>query len=89
MKIDGKEFKSYILDNEYTIKRRFAILDNIIPEFIYIEKNIDAEDITKNEYKTINLIKKIQDSDINSLDKIKDLNDKYFYLSLLDLKIGK
>ena len=85
MKIDGKEFKSYLLDNEYTIKRRFAILDNIIPEFIYIEKNIDAEDITKNEYKTINLIKKIQDSDINSLDKIKDLNDKYFYLSLLDL----
>lgn len=81
MKIDGKEYKSYLLDNEYTIKRRLAFLNNTIPEFIYIEKINENE----NEYTSINLIKRIQESNIESLEKLKELNDKYFYLSLIDL----
>ena len=79
MKIDDKEFESYLLDNEYTIKRRFSFLNNTIPEFIYIEK------INENKYKSINLMTKIQESNINSLNEIKELNDKYFYLSLIDV----
>lgn len=81
MKIDGKEYTSYLLDNDYTIKRRLAFSNNTIPDFIYIEK-IDEK---YTEYTSINLIKKIQEININSLEKLKELNDKYFYLSLLDL----
>ena len=81
MKIDGKEYNSYLLDNDYTIKRRLAFLNNTIPDFIYMEKTNEKN----NEYISISLIKKIQETDIDSLEKIKELNDKYFYLSLLDL----
>ena len=86
MKIDGKDFKSYNLDNEYTIKRRMAFLNNTIPEFLYLEKLVSDEKIKKDdEYKSINLIKNIQESNIRSLIKIKELNDKYFFVSFLDL----
>ena len=86
MKIDGKDFKSYILDNEYTIKRRMAFLNNTIPEFLYLEKLVSDKKIKKDEeYRSINLIKNIQESNISSLNKIKELNDKYFFVSFLDL----
>ena len=92
MKIDGKEFKSYLLDNEYTIKRRFAFLNNTIPEFLYLDKIVKNETSKKaelttsrDEYNSINLIKKIQEATISSLNKIKELNDKYFFMSFLDL----
>ena len=80
MKIDDKEFKSYLLDNEYTVKRRIAFLNNTIPEFLHLEKVSE-----ENDYTSINLIKKIQETNMNSLENIKKLNDKYFYLSFLDL----
>ena len=81
MKIDDKEFKSYLLDNEYTVKRRIAILNNTIPDFLHLEKVSESD----NEYNSINLIKKIQEANINLLENIKKLNNKYFYLSFLDL----
>ena len=55
------------------------VLDNEENIIKYIEK------INENKYKSINLITKIQESNINSLNEIKELNDKYFYLSLIDV----
>ena len=35
MKIDDKDFKTYLLDNLFTIKRRFSKLNNVIPDYIH------------------------------------------------------
>ena len=34
---NDKEFKTYLLDNEFAIKRRFALSQNVIPEFIFFQ----------------------------------------------------
>jgi hypothetical protein len=82
MKIDGNKFKTYLLDNEFTIKRRFANLNNVISDFINLEIKSNEPEI---EYESTNLIKIINKYTINELDKLNEINNKYFHLSMLDL----
>uniref|UniRef100_A0A6C0I4T8 Thioredoxin domain-containing protein n=1 Tax=viral metagenome TaxID=1070528 RepID=A0A6C0I4T8_9ZZZZ len=82
MNIDEKEFKTYILDNTFTINRRYALSQQTIPDFIYLEKT------DNNNYKSINLINIIKGNNYDtdkSLEDLKSINDKYFKLSILNL----
>jgi hypothetical protein len=81
MKIDGKEFKTYLLDNEFTIKRRFAKLNNVIPDFIHFEL---VTNFPENEYESKNLVKIIKESNINEIENVFKINEKHFFLTTVD-----
>jgi hypothetical protein len=84
MIIDNKDFKTYLLDNLFSIKRRFSRLNNIIPEYIHFEPIKENLNFLKNEYKSINLINFIKNSSINDIKKVYDLNIKHFNLTIID-----
>ena len=80
MKIDGKNFKTYSLDNIHSIKRRYAFTyHKVIPEFIILKqiKNGGEKDIlsVENEYETINIVDLIQKAQISDIGKIYELNE--------------
>ena len=80
MKIDGKIFKTYSLDNIHSIKRRYAFTyHKVIPEFIILKqiKSGGEKDILsiENEYETINIVSVMQKSSISDIGKIYELNE--------------
>jgi len=95
MKINGILYKTYLLDNIFTVKRRYAYLNKVIPDYIFFKEikeessgTIEFEKIetyNKNKnYEIINLESKILESDINKISKVYAVNLKYFSLSLID-----
>jgi hypothetical protein len=80
MKIDGKIFKTYSLDNIHSIKRRYAFTyHKVIPEFIILKKikSGDEKDIlsVENEYESINIVSLMKKAQISDIGKIYELNE--------------
>ena len=84
MKIDDKEFKTYLLDNIFSIKRRFSRLSSVIPDFIYLEQVDKNVNVLESNYKSINLIDVIKKSKITDIENVYKTNEKYFSLSVID-----
>jgi hypothetical protein len=79
IEIDGNSFTTYILDNEYTIKRRYAHQLKTIPKFVHLKK------IGDNRYESTALKELINNSNVNSLEELKNKNDKYFQIPFVEL----
>ena len=84
MKIDDKDFKTYLLDNLFTIKRRFSKLNNVIPDYIHFDLIKESSNYLKNEYKSLNLINSIKNTTIKDIENVYNLNTKYFNLTIID-----
>ena len=88
MKIDGKTFKIYSLDNIHSIKRRYAFTHyKVIPEFIYLKQIQNGNEIDgsfETEYESINIVSAIQKANISDIKNVYELNQKYFKMNILD-----
>lgn len=62
MLVDNIKFKTYDLDNKFTIYERIAYIKNVIPKYIYIYKLKKSDNL-----KTINLINIAETNDINKM----------------------
>lgn len=82
IKIDGKDFETYLLDNIYTIRRRFAAKNNVLPEFMYLKP---LKENSEEEFESINLVEIMKKKKIEKMNEIIQLNNEYFMMDLLSL----